>query len=431
MMQKTGITKGDSFHLCQRTLIERRQIMTTSIDHTLLHDQRVNCTSIMTAMTVGDYIELVDSAYQKRGGLAHQRDALKTTTARRIRSRMVDDIVKGAVLPPVVVGVVANNDFITSIQKNSTADSLAAISSDYSEALSIIDGMQRTTALLEALDRERESVEGRPMRVEFWIADTTESLIYRMLVLNTGQVPWNLSRQLQVVYAPLIEEMKDLVKFERVLDTNAGERRSKAGEYAPDNLVELYIAFGLRKTDIDTQETLADEFSRLDMTEALSSHQYRDFFYPVVQMMVDLDKAFSRFDADIEAAIAAQVDDTAQKLKKGRSIFDSKPARIGFVVAAATTILGRVGMEQDDDPDATNARLAEIQSSLKALIDKLDGYGSDELQTFLKLDVLSERLYGQKRSAVGRYERAFFDSAFKVLFEEDFKVPSMEPCWRA
>ena len=113
-------------------------------------------------------------------------------------------------------------------------------------------------------------------------------------------------------------------------------------------------------------------------------------------------------------------------MKKGRSIFDSKPARIGFVVAAATTILGRVGMEQDDDPDATNARLAEIQSSLKALIDKLDGYGSDELQTFLKLDVLSERLYGQKRSAVGRYERAFFDSTFKVLFEEDFKVPSME-----
>lgn len=405
--------------------------MTTSIDHTLLYDQRVNCISIMTGMTVGDYIQLVDPAYQKRGGLAHQRDALKTTTSRRIRSRMVDDIVKGAVLPPVVVGVVANNDFLDSIKEISTSDTVAKIREHYSEALSIIDGMQRTTALLEAMDRDRETVQGRPMRVEFWIADTTESLIYRMLVLNTGQVPWNLSRQLQVVYAPLIEEMKELVNFERVLDTNAGERRSKAGEYAPDNLVELYIAFGLRKTDIDTQETLADEFSRLDMTEALSAHQYREFFYPVVQMMVDLDKAFSRFDVDIEAAIEAQPDDAVQKLKKGRSIFDSKPARIGFVVAAATTILGRVGMEQDDDPDATKAKLAAIQGSLSDLIDMLNGYDSAELQTFLKLDVLSERLYGQKRSAVGRYERAFFDTAFKVLFEEDLRVPSMEPCWRA
>ena len=88
-------------------------------------------------------------------------------------------------------------------------------------------------------------------------------------------------------------------------------------------------------------------------------------------------------------------------------------------------------MELDDDPDATKAKLAAIQGNLSDLIDKLNGYDSGELQTFLKLDVLSERLYGQKRSAVGRYERAFFDSAFKVLFEVYFKVPSMEPCWRA
>jgi len=405
--------------------------MPTIIEHTFLHDQRVNCTSVMTAMPVNEYLQLVEAAYKKRGGLAHQRDALKTTTARRIRSRMVEDIIKGAILPPVVVGVVSDGKFIESLSELSTSETVQAISDSYSEALSIIDGMQRTTALLEAIESKKEEVEGRPIRVEFWIADTTESLIYRMLVLNTGQVPWNLSRQLQVVYAPLIEEMKGLVKFERILDTNAGERRSKAGEYAPDNLVELYIAFGLRKTDIDAQETLADEFSRLDMTEALSSHQYRDIFYPVVQMMVDLDVAFSRFDAEIEAAIAAQPDDATQKVKKGRSIFDSKPARVGFVVAAATTILGRVGMEQDDDPAMTLAKLTEIRSNLDVLIDQLNAYDGAELAGFLKLDVLSERLYGQKRSAVGRYERAFFDAAFKVLFEESFKVPSMEPCWRA
>lgn len=405
--------------------------MPTIIEHTLLHDQRVNCTSVMTAMPVNEYLQLVEAAYKKRGGLAHQRDALKTTTARRIRSRMVEDIIKGAILPPVVVGVVSDGKFIDSLDELSTSETVQAISDSYSEALSIIDGMQRTTALLEAIESKKEEVEGRPIRVEFWIADTTESLIYRMLVLNTGQVPWNLSRQLQVVYAPLIEEMKGLVKFERILDTNAGERRSKAGEYAPDNLVELYIAFGLRKTDIDAQETLADEFSRLDMTEALSSHQYRDIFYPVVQMMVDLDVAFSRFDAEIEAAIAAQPDDATQKVKKGRSIFDSKPARVGFVVAAATTILGRVGMEQDDDPAMTLAKLKEIRSNLDVLIDQLNAYDGADLAGFLRLDVLSERLYGQKRSAVGRYERAFFDAAFKVLFEESFKVPSMEPCWRA
>ena len=69
--------------------------------------------------------------------------------------------------------------------------------------------------------------------------------------------------------------MMKRVNFERVLDTEKPERRTKAGEYPPDSLVELYIAFGLRKTDIDTQETLADEFSRLDITDALGGDQYR------------------------------------------------------------------------------------------------------------------------------------------------------------
>lgn len=68
--------------------------MPTIIEHTFLHDQRVNCTSVMTAMPVSEYLQLVEAAYKKRGGLAHQRDALKTTTARRIRSRMVEDIVR-------------------------------------------------------------------------------------------------------------------------------------------------------------------------------------------------------------------------------------------------------------------------------------------------------------------------------------------------
>lgn len=410
--------------------------MTLVVQHRLLTDERVNCRSFMTAVSTHDYLSLVDASYQKRGGLAHQRDALKTTTAKRIRARMIDDIGKGAILPPIVIGVIADAEFISSLDALSDEDVVSKISADFTESISIIDGMQRTTALKEAAERWPDKVGLKPTRVEFWIADTTESLIYRMLVLNTGQVPWNLSRQLQVVYAPLVKEMREKVAFERILDTNVPERRTKAGEYAPDKLVELYIAFGLRKTDIDTQETLADEFSRLDMTEALSEHQYRDFFYPALQMMVDLDIAFSRYDADIEAGVAITPNDDggensdSRQMKKGRSIFDSQPARVGFIVAVATAILGRVGMEKDEDPEANKAKLGDLQGKLKTLVDTLALKDGAALAAFLKLDVLSEKLYGQKRAAVGRYERAFYDAAFKVLLDEDFQVPSMEPCWR-
>jgi len=402
--------------------------MTTVVNATLLFDDRVKCYSLMTAVSTIDYLKLVQDAYAQRGGLQHQRDALKTTTARRIRSRMVSDVQKGAILPPVVIGVVVDEDTLNGIPSMQSSDVVNLISGALVGTISIIDGMQRTTALLAALNDDKK-VADLPIRIECWIAKSTDSLIYRMLVLNTGQVPWNLSRQLQVVFAPLIVEMQKRVTFERVLDPEKSERRAKAGEYSPDSLVELYIAFGLRKTDVDTQETLADEFSRLDVTDAIAEDRYNKFFYPVLQTMVDLDQAFSRLDAQIEEVQEdAPTPNSLKVLKKGRSIFDSRPARIGYIVSAAITILGRVGMEKDAATSET--RLADFQAQVKGLTEKLAKLDADQLTEFLKLDVLSERLYGQKRSAVGRYERAFFDSAFKVLIEEDFKVPSMEPAWR-
>ena len=68
----------------------------------LIRDGRVDCWSLLTSMDVRTYLDLVSPAYANRGGLNHQREALKTTAGRRIRQRMVEDIGRGAVLPPVV-----------------------------------------------------------------------------------------------------------------------------------------------------------------------------------------------------------------------------------------------------------------------------------------------------------------------------------------
>lgn len=376
-------------------------------------------------MTIDDYLQLVQEAYANRGGLKHQRDALKTTSGRRIRSRMIDDIAAGAVLPPLVLGIVVDDNGFQDIEAQTLEQMEQTILSSWRERVSIIDGMQRTTALLDAV-KDRPKIGNRNVRVECWISSKTDSLIYRMLVLNTGQVPWNLKRQLQVVYAPLIDELSRHVEFERLLNPDRAERRTRGGEFSPDSLIEAYLAFGLRKTEIDTQETLAEEFSRLDIAEAISTEKYSHYFYPVVQQMIDLDRAFSRLDA---AETNAEPISASSRFNIGRNIFDSQPARVGFVVACALAILGRLG--SDRQVDESNAALSSIQVGVEDLVTKLSEMSEDQLRAFLGLDVLSERVLGQKRSAIGRYERSFFETAFKVLIEEKFAVPSLEVCWRA
>lgn len=60
----------------------------------------------METLSISNYLMLVKDAHEKRGRIGGQRDVLKTTTGKRIRDRMIADIRAGAVLPPVVVGIV-------------------------------------------------------------------------------------------------------------------------------------------------------------------------------------------------------------------------------------------------------------------------------------------------------------------------------------
>lgn len=385
----------------------------------LLRDGRVECWSMMTTMTVGEYLDLTSAAYANKGGLLGQREPLKSTSGRRIRSRMIQDIKEGAVLPPLVVGVIVPKVDFENLETNSASEIRDLIRSSWQATVSVIDGMQRTTALLTAVEGKAE-VADSTLRVEFWLSPTTESLIYRMLVLNTGQVPWNLKRQLQVVFSPLIVEMSEHVRFTRLITLEDPGSRKKGGEFSADSLMESYIAFGLRRTDIETQETLADEFSRLDMADAISTHKYKEYFYPIVQSLVDLDIAFSAYVAD---------DDGAKGFTSGRHLFDSQPARIGYVTACAVAVLGRIGMDRSAVDSAS--AVAELSQNVAALVNRLKGMTGDEIQAFLALDVLSEKLAGQKRSAVGRFERAYFERAFAILIEQRFAVPSMETCWRS
>jgi hypothetical protein len=134
-------------------------------------------------------------------------------------------------------------------------------------------------------------------------------------------------------------------------------------------------------------------------------------------MMARLDKAFSRYDAGEPG-----------RFTKGRNIFDGQPARIGFIVAVGTAVLGRPGANRQ--PEDRSRRLEELTAQQSRLTEKVATLSLDDLADFLRLDVLREVL-DRRVGQVGRYERAVFAEAFKVLVEEGFALENLEPCWRA
>ncbi|MCR9166288.1 MAG: hypothetical protein ACE37F_00010 [Nannocystaceae bacterium] len=391
-------------------------------------DDRLSSTSVLVRMTVDEYLKVARDAYTENGAIEGQRSALKTTSALRIRARMAQDVEDGAILPPVVLGIPGTKDVPRTVLDEDAGATEERIRGLPSRDVAIIDGMQRTTVLLD----HREKLQSKDLRVEFWFVPETSALTYRMLVLNTGQVPWNLRRQLEVVYSSLVSEIEAATSegdgqqkieiFQPTRQGNAERRRTRPGQYQADTVIELYMAFALRKTKVDKESTLAQQFSRIDMADALSNHSFLPAFIGTLRMMSQLDAAIFPASNRLEAEARGATPQTAG------NIFGRLPTCIGFCVACAQIVYGRPG--SNVDAQVASARFEGVQEHVTAVVERLLELQGEELDKFVDLATLFEVL-GRPSGTIGEFERAVYLEAFKVLMKEGADLESLTPCWRA
>ncbi|WP_119789793.1 hypothetical protein [Flavobacterium anhuiense] len=379
-----------------------------------LKDHRTDCFSVIIEMTVADYLGLVNKIYLKKGGIKGQREPLKSSSAMRIRKQMVKDIKSGTILPPVVLGLIVSDENFELIPKIDFKGLTDILNASEEGNLTIIDGMQRTTALNEAIE---EGMSGdQLLRVEFWISTKLNSLVYRMLILNTGQVPWNLRRQIETVFSTMINEIKLSVPKMEIYTIDDPNRRTKGGQYHANDLIELYLAFGGRKEKVDTKERLADEFTRLDFIEATENLTFSEIFYSSLNRLTQIDVEISKY----------QSTNNEYRFSNGIELFKSQPARVGFITAIAKFIYGRPGVERSQSEiDILKNKVFE---RLDTIVEKLADFNNEELGAFLSLNLLSEKL-SVKSSRVGDFEREFFTKSFEVLIDEAESIHSMDVCW--
>ncbi len=372
----------------------------------ILKDKRANCYSIMVHTSIEEYLEKVRSSFEEQGGIQGQREPLKTITAKRIRERMVADLEEGGILPPIVLGVILNENEFKDLENLENKESFDKIlGSKDGEDIFIIDGMQRTTALKEAV-KKNPGIKQQFIRVEYWLAAQSNAMTYRMLVLNTGQVPWNLRRQIEVVFKPIIKGLQQSNHNIEIIEVDDSRRKTRAGQFKASVVVELFLVFGSRKEKIDLHKEVADEFTRQDFIESTSRPEFTEEFYRVIDYL-------SRF----EIALGKQ------------NFFKSLPASyIGFVTAIALYTMGRPG--GDYSREKREKQWKTLEKNIEPFIDKIRKLSGEERKEFVCGDMLS-KLTGKSSATKGYENRQFFKEAFTTLIEEKFEVDSMEVCWRA
>lgn len=388
------------------------------------NDERANCLSILIKMTIKEYLSLVEDAYDNKGNLFGQRAPLKTKSAQKIRKRMISDLGNGAILPPVVIGVIVTKDGFEVIDKDAESSLPKLMKQvDPQKHINIIDGMQRTTALYEAIEQYDLNID-KEIRVELWIAKKSNSLLYRMLVLNSGQIPWNLKRQVEIIFRQLSNEISQKVSDLKLIHMGDQSRRSQPGEYQAADFIELFILFGLKRPIINLQDQISEEFARLDFAETSSKNEFTEFFLGATKSLVSLDKSMAQL-AELSTDL------NTGRYKKGLDLFTSQPARVGFIVAFSRYIYGLSGLSYEQE--ITIHKYSNIIKKLDVLfktINELDPY---ELEEFIDFPSLFERIK-VPTGKVGDFEREFFTKSFTTLFqilESDTKFLSFTPLWQS
>lgn len=344
----------------------------------ILKDGKLNCISVMSRLNVKNYIEMIDNTYKNRGGIEFQREAIKQKTAIAIRERMIDDIKNGAILPAIVIGIVVPLEVFVQMQdeKILIEEYIKTIQSD---DISIIDGMQRTTAIMKAYSQKKD-IGTNELRIEYWISENSNNLLYRMLVLNTGQVPWNIKRQIEVIFSGVIKEIKQNIRNIEVLSLEKAARRSKGGQYQASDLIELFLTFGSRSWKINMKDKLTDEFTRHDFLQSTGETDLVSLFCEALKRLVEIDVILDqKYKPEVEADYG--------RFKSGKDLFSGQPARVGFISAAAEKILGRPGIKKNEFE--INSERELFLNATNTLLTILGKCNSAELESFLDFSTLN------------------------------------------
>lgn len=389
---------------------------------TLIHsfDRRSECLSILTTMTLREYKEIVFESFSQGGNLDGQRSVIRrSSVASKIRKRMNDDFVAGAIFPHVVIGVLMSPKEFWAIQDNIEGFSPEKYDSN---SISVIDGMQRSNIYFSNYAGNEE----REIRVEFWVSDKTVKLLYRMLVLNTGQVPWNTRRQIEVIFASLskaiiertVTKNEELEHHLEIISVDDGKRRTQACKYHKSTMIELYLGFNTRKVKVDVGDELADEFQRFDMMESIEKDYNFDLFVDAFSYLCKMDLAFS---SSVSSADNGQ-------FKEGKDIFGSIPACLGFIVACAEYVMGKIPVER------TEQAKKEKSEKLAKQIDKaIEMIKNNQDKDFLVLGSLNDVIEQLPKNRIGDEMRSTFKQIFSELlkYDELDEITSMEAFWRS
>lgn len=244
----------------------------------LEEDKKVSGKCLLIDITIGDYVELIQNNLEN---LPLQRGKVISRKS-DVYKRLQEDLKNNTIMPPL--SLVVSKKFSNIIKDIRDIRKLEQTINEKidNESLSILDGLQRTYCILNVIDDLKDKPEklkrfkNSRIRAELWYSIETGALLYKILVLNTGQFKMSMRHQLEILYMPLKETISNIAEERGIEDMRfstykAPSPSKKPYQYSFGNIVEALTAFNTRDPIVDKTNIVVTELERMRFIEERSN----------------------------------------------------------------------------------------------------------------------------------------------------------------
>lgn len=364
--------------------------------------------------TPDEYLDIVGKSF---GDFTIQRKRENHKAYKRLKS----DIIEGCLLPSITLSVKHHlvQKIVAEIENNST---LTTLLSD-NDVVDILDGLQRTYLLSDIRSEGVTFKEGQELLLEFWLEPDISKLIYRMIVLNSGQKAMSMRHQVELLFHSLRQTIVDRVKGIEIFLEREVKRRTQPNKYSLSSIASAYQAFITSSHETDKENLVAQRLideDAFDLTEQELTIQFESFV-KYLNLFYVLDQAlWQRYSSNTyEISEDSNEEDIKVNNLKKESLEDafawlgSENVMVSFFSAVSQYL--------------NAAKEKRIDSSLDTLLRDAKNPQIEDPLGLLTFNVVKTGLNVRKTN-VGFATRKLIATGFKDFFREDGDVALIK-CW--
>jgi len=225
-------------------------------------DHRTNTSVLYAQIKIEEYLSLVGKDFD-RFEIQRKREKHKGY------NRLKRDIENGALIPTITLAVEPSvvNNFSHALEQKNKEELIKGLFSK-TDNIYILDGLQRTYIINDINEAGSIFKANQMVLLEIWFEPNINHLIYRLIVLNSGQKPMSMRHQIELLFITMRETLTNEVDGLIVLEEKDEDKRKKAKEFPFERLVTAYKSYLTKTPEIAKDNIVAEKMIETDILDS-------------------------------------------------------------------------------------------------------------------------------------------------------------------